>query len=67
MWHSRKPESTRKLYRISLPYATFGVIASCSGLIVESAEAGKWTRYKSIVEVSAQVKRRHGTMERVES
>lgn len=51
-------------YYISLPSMTFG-IASCNGVVQQTAPIAKWTRGKSIDSILVYYARKHATIVRL--
>ena len=54
-----------KLYRISLPYATYGITTGDDGIVIEAPPIAKWMKGEFILDVIRWVKRKHGIIKEV--
>ena len=55
----------KQLYRVTLPYATFGIVFYC-GLVLEAAPWARWMKGKNLDYIQAWIHQRKGTIELVE-
>ena len=53
------------LYRVTLPYACFGLLTRSDGVIVNGAPMGKWSFGKHINSVKRYANRKRGTVEQI--